>query len=254
MNRLDTLVTPPPGEESLAPETRPSEGGHTFRHINVGHRERAASVAAGAALVALGLLRGRLGGLALAGLGALVLKRGVDGHCDLYQSLGINTALRDEPDPTMLYERGVKIYETIIVSRRASELYDFWRDFENHPRFMPNVDAVHDHRDGRSTWRLRGPAGITVEYNAEIINDEPGRLIAWRSVAGTDIQHAGSVRFIEAPGGGTEVLVNVEYVPPAGHVGRFGSTVLRMLGKSPRDDVREGLRNFKRLMESGESR
>lgn len=257
MNRLDTLA--PEADENVTPQflerayVAEDERRDPWRHINVGHRERTISVAAGAALIGLGLLRGRLGGLALAGLGALVLKRGIDGHCMAYDALGINTAEDDQPDPTTLYERGVKIQEAVTVNRPAQELYDYWHNFENHPRFMPNVESVRADDGMRSLWRIKGPAGIPFEYEAETINDEPGRLIAWRSAGGADIQHAGSVRFVDAPGGrGTEVHFNVEYLPPAGYAGQFGAKLLRMIGKAPRNDVREGLRNFKRLMEAGE--
>ena len=255
MNRLDTLTPPAdaPTPDFLERRYAGDLEGTLDPHINVGQRERSLSVMGGAAMIGLGLLRGRLGGLALAAAGALVLQRGLRGHCNVYQALGINTALDDIADPESLYERGVKIYETTAVNRPAQELYSYWHDFTNHPRFMPNVDSVRDEGGGRSFWRLKGPAGVIVEYEAEIINDEPGRLIAWRSVGGADIQHAGTVRFIEAPGNrGTEVQFNVEYLPPAGHVGRFGAKLLAMIGQAPRNDVREGLRNFKRLMESGE--
>lgn len=256
MNRLDTLApetddaTPKFLERAYGSEQGRQDG---WRHINVGHRERTISIAAGAGLIGLGLLRGRFSGLALAGLGAMVLKRGFAGHCMVYESLGINTAEGDGADPTALYERGVKIYEAVTINLPAQALYDYWHNFENQPRFMPNVEAVRVEGDLRSFWRLKGPAGVIVEYEAETINDEPGRLIAWRSVGGADIQHAGSVRFLDAPSGrGTEVHFNVEYLPPAGYVGKFGVKLLRLIGQAPRNDVREGLRNFKRLMETGE--
>ncbi len=254
MTRLDALNTPEQASSPVPIRRYPDEEQEWHgRHINVGRTERNLSFAAGAALIGLGLVRGRLSGLAMAGLGALVFKRGFDGHCPVYESLGIDTAEDDETDPTTLYERGVKLYDAATVNRPAQELYDYWHDFSNLARFMPNVESVRVLGEGRTQWRLSGPAGVVFEYEAETINDEPGRLIAWRSVGGADVQHAGSVRFIEAPGGrGTEVHLNVEYLPPAGFMGRFGAKVLRLLGQAPMNDVREGLRNFKRLMEAGE--
>ncbi len=252
MNRLDTMTPSPDPSESPLPaflmRRYPKEG--LPRHINVGRRERTASIAAGAALVGLGLLRGKLGGLATAALGAMIVKRGLEGHCRVYEALGFDTATEDRPDPTELYNHGVRIHESVIVNRPPHALYDYWQEFSNHTRFMPNVESVRDEGAGRSFWRLRAPGGLIVEYQAEIINDEPGRLIAWRSVAGADIQHAGTVRFIEAADGGTDVQFNVEYLPPAGYVGQFGAKLLRIIGRSPRTDVAEGLRRFKQLMES----
>jgi uncharacterized membrane protein len=264
VNRLDTLTPPADDLRSGTPdflEQRygPAGGGQEPGHrLNVGGNERTLSVLGGAALIALGLARGRLGGLAVAAAGAMAIKRGLEGHCPVYEALGVNTADGDTPDPSTLYERGVKILEVVTVQRPAQELYDYWHDFSNQPRFMHNVESVRPTGDGageggRTFWRLRGPAGMIWEYEAEIINDEPGRLIAWRSVGGADVQHAGSVRFVDAPGDrGTEVHFNVEYLPPAGFVGKFGAKVLGLLGQAPRNDVREGLRNFKRLMEAGE--
>ena len=251
---MDTL-TPPADDlrSGTLSSLRNGPSGAASPHLNVGRTERTLSIAGGAALVALGLARGRLGGLLTAAVGAMAVKRGFEGHCPVYESLGLNTAEADEPDPAALYERGVKIYETLTVQKPARELYDYWKNFANHPRFMQNVESVRDEGNGRSFWRIHGPAGTIWEYEAEIINDEPGRLIAWRSIAGADVQHAGSVRFLDAPGDrGTEVHLNVEYLPPAGTVGRFGAKLLRLLGRAPRNDTREGLRNFKRLMEAGE--
>lgn len=267
MNRLDTLSPPTVDVQSTTPASIERRYGNSVsggtlaggsRRLNVGQGERAVSVAGGAALVGFGLLRGRLSGLAMAGLGVMVIKRGIEGHCSVYESLGVNTATADGPaDPTALYERGVKIYHAITINRPAQELYDYWHDYTNQPRFMPNVESVRVEGNRgigqRSFWRLKGPAGVIVEYEAETINDEPGRLIAWRSVAGADVQHAGSVRFLEAPGDrGTEVHFNVEYLPPAGVIGKFGAKLLRLIGQAPKNDVRQGLRQFKQLMEAGE--
>ena len=275
MNRLDTLD---PAQEprraapqfigSLTSDPAASAGGVLGRDkgaalgdnnanaINVGQSERTASVIGGAALIGLGLLRGRASGLALAGLGALVVRRGLKGHCEMYGALGINTTddADGRPDRHAMYDKGVKIREAATVMKPADELYDFWRDFKNLPRFMTNVERVDVQDDGeRSHWVIKGPAGTTVEYDAEIINEEPGRLIAWQSVGGADVQHAGSVRFLDAPGDkGTEVHLNIEYLPPAGFLGKFGAKVLRLVGQAPQNDVRQSLRQFKQLMEAGE--
>ena len=255
MNRLDT-PTPPHTTTAPSGPGWPQPRGPapwTGRPINVGQAERQLSVLGGAALVGLGLLRGRLSGIALAGLGVAAIRRGLAGHCRLYERFDINTAAHDAPDPSALYDRGVKILETITVNKPARALYDFWLDFANQPKFMPNVEAVRPDNGGRSHWRLKGPGGVVVEYEAEVINEEPPHLIAWRSVGGADVQHAGSVRFVDrGDGRGTEVRVNVEYLPPAGFVGQFGAHVLRLLGQEPAADVRRGLRNFKQLMETGE--
>lgn len=250
MNRLNTLQSSSSERNYTSFGITPA--GTSARAINVGSRERTTSVVAGAALVGVGLLRGRLSGLALAGVGALVIKRGLEGHCDIYEALGIDTAAGESADPHELYEHGVKIEESISIRRPAQELYDYWHDFSNLRQFMTNVERVEGREDGRSHWIISAPGGAHVEYDAETINDEPGKLIAWRSVNGADIQHAGSVRFVEQASGETVVRLNMEYIPPAGVVGGWGEKLLRLVGQSPQNDVRESLRRFKQLMEAGE--
>jgi uncharacterized membrane protein len=102
----------------------------------------------------------------------------------------------------------------------------------------------------RSHWAVKGPAGRTVEWDAEIINDEPNALIAWRSLDGADVDNAGSVRFVPGPEGrGTQVRVVIDYIPPAGFVGKWVAT---LFGANPEHEILEDLRSFKRLMETGE--
>src|SRR5512133_3134578 len=109
---------------------------------------------------------------------------------------------------------------SITVMRPVEEVYGFWRDFENLPRFMRHLDSVTVTGERRSHWKAKAPAGASVEWDAETTQDQPNELIAWRSVEGSDVYNAGTVRFREAPGGrGTEVRVDIEYDPPFGKLG-----------------------------------
>jgi len=115
---------------------------------------------------------------------------------------------------------------------------------------MRHLQSVQILGENRSRWTARGPLGKNVSWDAEVINDKPNELIAWRSVEGSDIHNAGSVRFRPGPNGrGTEVTVELNYEPPAGMV---GATIARLFGESPEVQVREDLRRFKQLMEAGE--
>jgi len=139
---------------------------------------------------------------------------------------------------------------TVTIDRPRQELYDFWRDSSNLPKFMHNVRSVtsQDHR--RTHWIVEAPAGKTVEWDADIIEDEPGRLIAWKSVEGADIRHAGRVEFRDSPDQrGACVTVTLTYDPPGGKAGQL---VAQLFQKEPKVQARQELRRFKQLMETGE--
>jgi len=136
------------------------------------------------------------------------------------------------------------------VRRSPDELYSFWHDFTNLPRFMAHLESVETKPDGRSHWRATGPAGMKVEWDAEVVRDRPGELIAWRTLPGAEVVHTGIVGFVSAPGDrGTEVHVDIEYAPPAG---RAGSIIGKLFGEEPEIQVRDDLRRFKQVMETGE--
>jgi uncharacterized membrane protein len=142
-------------------------------------------------------------------------------------------------------ERAVTVY-----GRSRDELYAFWRDFTNLPRIMEHLESVEVLDDRRSRWTVKGPAGRSVHWDAVIHNEIPGELIAWKSAEDADVPNAGSVHFTDAPGGrGTEVRVVIEYDPPAG---KLGVAVARLFGEEPGVQVREDLRRFKQLVETGE--
>jgi uncharacterized membrane protein len=207
------------------------------------------SVSSGSWLMLKGFRHGGMAGVTTAGMGALLLKRGVSGHCPLYEKLGFNTNGHDGATPQDFHERGIHVVRAFTINKSPGELFRFWRNFENLPRFMSHLEAVKVIDDKRSRWKAKAPAGHSVVWDAQIINEEPDRLIAWRSLAGADVNHSGSVRFIDTQGRGTEVRVVLDYIPP---LGRFGAIVARMLGKDPKRQIQEDLRHFKQLMETGE--
>jgi uncharacterized membrane protein len=146
--------------------------------------------------------------------------------------------------------RALRVERTITVDRPPEEVYRFWRDFQNLPRFMAHVQSVQVHDERRSRWRVKGPAGVIVEWDAEVTQDRPGELLAWRSVGDADVANAGTVRFVPAPGGrGTEVHVELRYDPPAG---RIGSKIAKLFGREPGQQAASDLRRFKQVMEVGE--
>jgi uncharacterized membrane protein len=144
---------------------------------------------------------------------------------------------------------GSGVVRAITVNLPRPDVYAFWRDFENLPRFMKHLESVTVHDDRRSHWVAKAPGGTTVEWEAEIIADEPSSLLAWQSIGEADVDNSGSVQFLDAPGDrGTEVLVQLRYDAPAGAVGK---AIAKMFGEEPEQQVREDLRRFKALVETG---
>ncbi|QDV38529.1 SRPBCC family protein [Tautonia plasticadhaerens] len=221
------------------------------RRVNVGQTERLVSQVGGGALIVVGLARGGLKGLLAAGMGAALLARGTTGHCSLYEAIGMDTSEPEQgPYGAVPAQQGVRVEESIIIDRVPDDIYLFWRDHANLSKFMTDVvevtsaDGIHSH------WVVGGPMGLTLEYDAEIHNDEPGRLISWRSLPGAQLATAGTVRFSPAAGGrGTEVRVNQKFDPPGG---KLTVGLAKLLGHDPTSVTRENLRRLKQLMEAGE--
>jgi uncharacterized membrane protein len=217
---------------------------------NISEAERWASMAAGIGMAAYGVSRRRPTGWIVAGLGAMLFRRGLSGHCHTYEMLGVNTAGTGEDTRRALGgSAGAHVDESVTINKPISELYRFWRNLENLPRFMSHLESVERVTDTLSRWRAKGPAGSDVEWNAEIINEVPDQVIGWKSIEGSDVVSAGSVNFDEVGGGATRVRVRLQYSPPGGKV---GAAVARMMGSDPATQIREDLRRFKQMLETGE--
>lgn len=216
--------------------------------VNLGDTERKVSVAAGAIVALTGLARRDLAGLLIAGVGGALVYRGLSGTCPLYQALGMNTA-DDAADQT---RRGIHIEQAFLVNRTPEDLYTYWRNFENLPNVMTHLKSVKVLEGDRSEWTASAPriAGGEVTWEARITRDEPNHAIAWKSVPGAAVDTRGEISFSPAMGDrGTEVRVSMQYNPPAG---RLGHWIAKLAGESPEQQIREDLRNFKRMMETGE--
>lgn len=145
---------------------------------------------------------------------------------------------------------GIHAECSCVVNRNPEEVYGFWRNFENLPRFMRHLDSVVDLGDGRSHWKAKGPAGMEVEWDATIIADVPNEVITWRTLENSDVDHAGAVRFERAAGGrGTIVKINIEYNPVGGVL---GAAVAKLFGEEPNQQLDDDMRRFKQVMEVGE--
>ncbi len=195
------------------------------------------------ALLGLALNSPRTDRVRLAGATAVVA--GVTA-LDVYASVEFTRARRTRRLP-MTTTRAVPLEASILINRPPEECYQFWHDFENLPRFMRSVESVHVESDRRSHWVAKAPGGIRIEWDSEIIDDTPNRLISWRSL-NADVPNAGSVHFDPAPGGhGTLVRVRMSHDMPT-----LSGIAARLFGKVPERQVKEDLRRFKQIMETGE--
>jgi len=199
----------------------------TRDRVNLMQVDRWGYVAAGVALLAWGLRRrGVLGGSA-GGMAAWLMYQAYTGNNPMFEPLDIR-----------------------VNRKPREEVYRFWRNLENLPRFAPHVLRVRVEDERRSYWEIEGPHGGSVEWESEITRDTPNEEIQWRTTAHRKITNFGSVSFRDAPAGrGTIVRVHLEYVSPAGSL---GAAIARMMGRAPQSMVEQALRSLKQLLEAGE--
>jgi uncharacterized membrane protein len=157
--------------------------------------------------------------------------------------VGQSSAPAPKPAPK---KAGIRVEKSIIINRAREELYHFWRNFENLPRIMTHLEEVRILSPAHSRWIAKAPAGRSVEWDAEITSDHEYELIAWRSLEGSEVSNAGSVRFFHFAEGLTEVRVALEYDPPAG---RIGAWIASLFGENPEQQITDDLLRFKQMME-----
>jgi uncharacterized membrane protein len=207
---------------------------------NVTTAERAASALGGGALVAAGLLRRKLPGLGFTLVGGSLLHGVIRGSSRLQALLGIE----NQPGAEVL------VRQSITIQRERAAVYAFWRDFENHPRFMHRIEAVEMFAEGETHFRTRGPGSARAEWTSVITREHAPELIAWKTVSSGPLGHSGEVEFKDAPAKrGTEVQVTVRYQLPGGPL---GALFTRVVGNEPEEVLAEDLRGLRQLLETGE--
>lgn len=216
---------------------------------SLGHLERWGALAAAAAVIGYGISRRSWPGLLIAAGAAPLAYRGATGHwpAALESLCGSSGDTRE----ALSGSGGINVRESVRLECPIDDVYRFWSRLENLPTFMDHLVAVDDLGGGRSHWVARGPGGVRVEWDAEVINQIQNKLLAWRSLPGGDVVSAGSVTFAGARGEdrGTQVTVTLQYDPPAG---RLGKLVAAAFGREPSQTIREDLRRLKQLLEAGE--
>jgi uncharacterized membrane protein len=222
--------------------------------VNLSPAERGVSISLGSALLAFAFSQRRAGtGAALGLLGAYVAFRGISGHCALYEALDL-AADEIEPEDDRLSvrrHRDASVEAVLTIARDVDEVYSFWRRLENLPRFLYGVHSVTALDDTRSRWEAHVPDVGLVSWEAEILEDRPGELIAWRSLRGSEVHHSGAVSLRPAPGGrGTEVRLSMEPFSRGGRVSRW---LARLVGWGTDRAVAEDLHRLKQVLEAGET-
>ena len=243
------IATPPEGG-AVADELSLGRYYHELHHEpNIGFGESWAATMGGGAMLAYGLLRGSLPGSLLAIGGGALLYHGLSGHSRVYEALGVSG--EDATAASNPLTRHIHTRATAVIARPAADLYRYWRDPTNLPRFMEPIDDVRPAGERRSHWVARNPrGGPPIEWDAEIHHEIENERIAWRTVGETPFDHKGCVEFHPAPGGrGTRVTVETSYHPPGGV---FGAAALKFFSEDPQRQATENLRRFKQLMETGE--
>ena len=216
-------------------------------HQNVKNWERLASIAAGLAMVGMAFASKRRSRVSTAA-GLSLVARGVTGLCPVNAALG-RTRERDTRR-ALSGTRGIRLEGRVTIHRAAEEIFDFWRDLRNLPLFVSHLEFISLIDERRSHWVMSGPAGLIVEWDAEIIHERRPDVIGWRSLGDADVVSAGSVTFRRLPGNSTEVRVLMQYEPPAG---KLGAAFASLAGAAPESMMREDLRRLKEWLETGPS-
>lgn len=201
-----------------------------------------ASILGGSMLLLWGLRRTSLLGLGTIYLGGNLIYRAIRGTLPPFETI------RERLAEFGGAQEGIHVEKSVRISRPVDEVYRFWRNFENFPRFMKHVESIDVLDERRSHWRVKGPAGSSVEWDAEIIEEQDNQRIVWQSMEGADVPNCGLVEFERTPDGETEVHVMLEYRPPGG---RAGAAVSRVMGEEPNQQLEEDLRRFKEMIEAG---
>lgn len=204
--------------------------------------------AVGGSLAVWGVRRGRPLGIAAALVGSGLMVRALAAGTGLTRALRIR---RGERSPASVVEhgRGVTFRRAITIQRPREEVWNAFRDTGRMALWMDGIERVEPISEKLSHWTARGPAGTEVRWDAEIHEERPGERLVWRSLDGSDVVHVGSATLEDAPGDrGTEVLVSMAWEPWAG---KLGDLLAKAIGASPEQRLRESLRRFKSLLETG---
>ncbi|WP_257458354.1 SRPBCC family protein [Archangium lipolyticum] len=217
---------------------RPGERPEFLQH-NWSPAARFVAGLGGAGLITWGLSRRGIPGMGSAILGGLITLRGIT-NIELKRIIGIGGG-----------RLAIELHKDITVHAPVEEVFAFWRAMENFPRFMTHVEELRTSGEDRSHWRVRGPAGVVFEWDALITRLIPNQVLAWKSVEGSSVEHAGIIHFEPVQDGrATRLDIRMSYNPPAG---ALGHAFALLLGANPKRQMDDDLMRFKSLIETGKA-
>lgn len=145
---------------------------------------------------------------------------------------------------------GLQVRKSVTVNRPVDEVYAFWRDFENLPRFMKHLDSVRTTGENTTRWLAGASQEFSVEWEVQLVEARQNELLSWQTIGVSDVTGTGRVEFMPAPGGrGTEVRANISYQVPGG---ALGAKIARIFRDVPGVKVENQLNVFKQIIETGE--
>lgn len=227
---------------------------------NISTTERIVSGVAGGALIALGAKRGDALGVIISIVGGGLALRGATGHCQVYDAMGKTAADKSQIKKLSANSKKksftnrslagkIHVKKSVTINNSPAEIYQFWRNFENLPKFMTHLESVTVTGEKTSFWKAKAPFGTTVEWGAEITSDVENKRIGWQSAGDADIPNSGVVEFNPTVNRGTEVRVVLTYESPGGQI---GATIAKLFGEEPSQQVYGDLCRLKSMMEAGE--
>lgn len=220
-----------------------------MKSTNIGPLEQILSLGIGSGLIVHGLTQKTRHGILPLLFGSGLVIHGLTSHSRLYEAIGIDESQRSHIRHPL--NRTVHFRESITINRSPEDLYSFWRDFKNLPRFMQSIVAVKELDDRHSRWQARGPFNKEFHWEAEILEERKNEIIKWRTIEiNSNLEHEGVFSLRRAPGNrGTILSLDCRWTPPGGV---FGAATAKLLPEDPGRQVSEDLRRFRQLMEAGE--
>ncbi len=191
---------------------------------------------AGAVLAFYGLRRKGMLGSALSTAGFGLISRGAT-NLETKRMVGLGAG-----------RKAIDIEKTININAPIERVFDIWVNYENFPLFMSNVREVRKTSSNMSHWKVAGPGGATVEWDAVVTEFVPNRVLAWKTSGDSPVAHSGRIHFSPNPSGSTRVQVQLSYNPIAGGLGHV---VASLFGADPKKEMDEDLDRMKSYVETG---